>query len=213
MFKYLNDAKAIGKLVTSAVDQSKILNRDIHNALMQTLAHACDESRGGPGHGDVTLLHRLVTGLQESGFPMEGIRRWVTEQSPVYFPVIKGGGFETKLRKPMDDKFIKPDWETLDAKPFWEYAPSRINEAFDPSALLETAKKAANRYTKLLNNTAFDDDGIGHPVDEDKRFLATRNPAVEAYLAALVAVVVPKVTPTLAANNEAVVPAEAKDAA
>lgn len=213
MFKYMNDAKAIGKLVTSAVKTSKTLNRDIHNALMQTLAHSCDESRGGPGHGDTTLLHGLLTGLQEAGFPMEGIRRWVVDQSPVYFPVKKGGGFETKLRKPMDDKFIKPDWEALDAKPFWEYAPSRINEALDPSSLLETAKRAADRYAKLLKNTAFDDDGIGRPVDEEKRFLATRNPAVEAYLAALVAVAVPKVAPTLAVSNEPVVPAEAKDAA
>lgn len=168
-----NDAKAIGSVVTKAVNAAKTTGPLIHNALMQTCALAMDPSRGGTGSGDITLLERLLVGLKEANYPMTGIRSWVIGNFPITLAANKEAtsGFTISLRKASDDKFVAPDFENANANPFWTYEPERTAAAVDPASFLETPERAAKQLSALIDNTAVGEDGTLGPIDMTKRFL------------------------------------------
>ena len=196
-FKFLGSTAsvAIGKLITTAVGHAKKAAPAIHEALMQTAALAIDPSRGGEGSGDTTLLDRLLRELQAANYPMSGIRSWIVGNYPIRVSADEENGFKLVLVKPNAEGFIKPDFEAANNRPFWEYAPDRVNNGVDPATFLETAQRTAKRLQNLVDNTDVDGDGNLGPMDITKPYLRGNRASLAAaidYVNALTGVAKPK---------------------
>lgn len=146
--------KAAEKLVNNAIAHTAKGDELVHQAAVQCLAHAAPQGVGG--HGDCTLLDKLIKGLGKS-IRVKGLRQWVFKFSPVRW----NGDDKVGMLKPGAKGYVPFDLEAADANPFWtlsEAEESTNRKPLDMVALMRLIEGMSKRIEKAANEDNFDGD-------------------------------------------------------
>lgn len=174
----LKSKKVVVALVTTVVQHVQAADPLVHEAAVQTAAHA-------EKHGDWTLIHRLMVGLKNSGYRFQGVRVWIEAFTPLRFPADKNsdGGFTVKVLKPGDDGYTPWNIEGMNDTPFTAFEPAneRVGKPIYADDFVKGIFGAKDRFLRLLENTNSD----GTPRDPAKPYYRGDVPKMLAFIGQL----------------------------
>ena len=138
----IKDAKKLGTAITSIRTRGAKLDNDIHTTACSCLFHAAPKEVGGLGHGDVTLMTKLVDAMPKSG-RRKALIHWVNEHSMM--------GYIEKEQRFKMTKAKSKSWKLDKAieTPFWEFTQEKAPTELTIDRLV---KLVVSKVTKAQEN-------------------------------------------------------------
>lgn len=169
----LKTAKQIGTMVDTAIKHTVTGDQLIHDAAVQTMAHA-------ERHGDCTLADRLVKGLGRS-IRVQGLRVWYAENSPIRW----NGDNKVGMLKTTDRTYKPFNIDQANAVPFYALgaAEERTAKPLDTMAILKLIHGLKGRVEKAVTDGRFEGDsakalGLVEAVGAYADGLVAKDPAI-----------------------------------